>query len=129
MRQQHGATVLKLQELDWCAGMEREISHNYSKIRLTLGSAQSVPESPVWLLWFPTSVAVTKFVIVCRLSQVPAVVFKLTLLRVLNMNNNTLSELPVTGGLDRLTWLDALDVSNNEIPQLPPELGLMTHLK
>lgn len=59
----------------------------------------------------------------------PAVVFELTLLRMLNLNNNQLSELPVTGALDRLARLDTLDVSNNEITQLLPELGLMTHLK
>jgi leucine-rich repeat protein SHOC2 len=58
---------------------------------------------------------------------VPAEIGQLTLLRVLNLNDNQLTSVPAEIG--QLTALEHLDLSDNQLTSLPAEIGQLTSLK
>ncbi len=61
-----------------------------------------------------------------KLTEIPAGVFTLKNLLVLNLGKNRIKELP--SAIENLKNLQELDLSNNDLTQLPPQIGNLSHL-
>lgn len=63
----------------------------------------------------------------CQLTNVPAEIFKLAKLTILDLGSNQLTSL--TPDIGKLTNLTSLKLSNNPLTSLPPELSKLTNLE
>lgn len=68
------------------------------------------------------------FLFLNSFAEIPAVVYELTNLEILNAKGNLIALINVDG-LMKLKRLAVLDLSDNNISYVPPELGNMTMLR
>jgi Leucine-rich repeat (LRR) protein len=69
-----------------------------------------------------------RFLLKCRFTSLPNVLYTFPKLEILLASNNQIAEIdPV--GLKSLPQLATLDLQNNDIRQVPPELGEVTQLR
>lgn len=68
------------------------------------------------------------FLFLNSFTEIPAVVYELTNLEILNAKGNLIALINVDG-LMKLKRLAVLDLSDNNISYVPPELGNMTMLR